>query len=374
MRTIKLILLSVVILVTLLPTNNTIAGISFKITGTTEGVPEKKALLVEYLGGKFTVIDTVRLKTDGSFLLKKKIQEPILAYLKFNEKDAVPIVLENTSEIVIDIKKKNDAISYEISGKNATPTAEIQKFLKEYMHATAMLERLEYIANSMSPQEWTQQKVEQFNAEYSNYTRIRDTLKNHYLYKSSSPFVPFFIKQTFVDEAEMKMYETMLKGFSAIKPKSKYLELVDKQMQAEKEIIVGGLAADIVLPNPKDSLVSLYGLRGKVVLIDFWASWCGPCRKENPYNKVIYNKFKDKGFEIFAVSLDRTKASWTAAIESDGLPWVHVSDLKYWNCEPARKFRVKGIPSTVLLDREGRIIAKNVRGEELERFLETIFK
>jgi thiol-disulfide isomerase/thioredoxin len=114
-------------------------------------------------------------------------------------------------------------------------------------------------------------------------------------------------------------------------------------------------------------------LRGKVVLIDFWASWCGPCRKDNPNVVRIYHNFKDKGFDIFGVSLDRDKNSWITAISTDKLDWVHVSDLKYWQSEVIGLYGFNAIPYTILIDREGKIMAKGLRGEQLENKLIEIF-
>ncbi|MFQ5445757.1 MAG: TlpA family protein disulfide reductase, partial [Saprospiraceae bacterium] len=110
-----------------------------------------------------------------------------------------------------------------------------------------------------------------------------------------------------------------------------------------------------------------------VLLIDFWASWCGPCRRENPHVVEAYHKYHDKGFDVLGVSLDKTKARWVAAIEKDGLIWHHVSDLKGWQNAAARLYGVRSIPHTVLLDKEGKIIARGLRGTALTAKLEDIF-
>ncbi|MCB0677466.1 MAG: AhpC/TSA family protein [Saprospiraceae bacterium] len=158
------------------------------------------------------------------------------------------------------------------------------------------------------------------------------------------------------------------------------------QQMASERIAVGQEAPDIRLPNPQGKEMALSELRGKVVLLDFWASWCGPCRRENPNVVRVYNKYKDRGFTVFSVSLDgldsRTKARfsseeqaqqqlessrdrWVKAIEQDGLPWqYHVSDLKKWECAPAQEYGVRSIPRTFLIDRDGKIAAINLRGAE----------
>jgi thiol-disulfide isomerase/thioredoxin len=119
--------------------------------------------------------------------------------------------------------------------------------------------------------------------------------------------------------------------------------------------------------------MALSDLRGKVVLIDFWASWCGPCRKENPKMVKIYQKYKSDGFEIFGVSLDRKRKNWLKAIKDDSLTWSHVSDLKGWRTVVKEPYNIGAIPYTVLVDREGKIIAKGLRGAELEKKLVEIF-
>ncbi|MFK7845306.1 MAG: peroxiredoxin family protein [Rhodothermales bacterium] len=136
---------------------------------------------------------------------------------------------------------------------------------------------------------------------------------------------------------------------------------------------IGAVAPEIEMPTPEGKSMKLSDLRGKIVLIDFWASWCGPCRRENPNVKRVYAKYKNKGFEILGVSLDKSKDRWVKAIAQDDLPWPHVSDLKQWKNEAAKLYGVSSIPYTVLLDREGKIIATKLRGPALEAKLAEVF-
>ncbi len=149
---------------------------------------------------------------------------------------------------------------------------------------------------------------------------------------------------------------------------------VDFDMRKSGTNMVGFEAPELVGLTPDSTMYSLSSLRGKIVMIDFWASWCGPCRRENPNVVANYKKYHDKGFDILGVSLDREATSWKNAITQDGLPWHHISDLKGWQSAHAQLYSISSIPATILLDREGKIIAKNLRGPELEAKLKEIFE
>ena len=142
---------------------------------------------------------------------------------------------------------------------------------------------------------------------------------------------------------------------------------------AETNIAVGQIAPEIALPNPSGKIMKLSDLKGKVVLLDFWASWCGPCRAANPSVVRMYNQFKGKGFEVYSVSLDKTKEAWKSAIQQDGLIWQnHVSDLKYWQSEAAGIYNVSAIPQQFLLDRNGKIAVIAQPGSSIEQQIEKL--
>ena len=150
-------------------------------------------------------------------------------------------------------------------------------------------------------------------------------------------------------------------------------QLLKEKMTSLRSINVGGIAPDIDLLAPDGKHIKLSSLRGKYVLLDFWASWCGPCLAEVPNVKAVYEQYKDKGFEIYGVSLDDKKDAWVNAIEKHDLPWIHVSSLKGWECPVAKIYNVTGIPKMYLLDKEGRIVAMDLRGEALKEKVASFF-
>jgi len=162
----------------------------------------------------------------------------------------------------------------------------------------------------------------------------------------------------------VKYAEIFLNKYPNYDPK--FRQNIQTQINRSKSTIIGAVAPEISQKTPDGEVAKLSDLRGKVVLIDFWASWCGPCRRENPKVVALYNKYKDQGFEVLGVSLDGDKKRWVAAIEKDKLTWTHVSDLKKWKSGAAADYGVRSIPTTILIDQEGRILAKNLKGAALE--------
>ncbi len=198
-------------------------------------------------------------------------------------------------------------------------------------------------------------------------------LKDTILENTHSLATLFFI-ENFDVKQELYLYRKMYEGLSGKYTGNPLLNNLNSRIRDVTDLAVGSAAPEIALAAPDGNIRKLSSLRGKYVLIDFWASWCGPCRRENPKMVSIYNKYKDRGFEIFGVSLDRDRESWLRGIEADSLPWLHVSDLAYWKSEVVEKYNFSGIPYTVLVDPRGRILAKGLRGDALEKKLQEIFE
>jgi peroxiredoxin len=183
----------------------------------------------------------------------------------------------------------------------------------------------------------------------------------------------FQLVSTLDNDSQLGLKDSLAMELNKKYPGLFYIEDLVAQMEKARATAVGVAAPEITLPNPDGEIVTLSSLKGSVVLVDFWAQWCKPCRMENPNVVKAFNKYKDKGFTVYGVSLDRTKDKWVQAIEEDGLNWTHVSDLQYFNSVAAQTYGVQSIPFSILLDREGKIIAKNLRGKALEDALEEFY-
>ena len=151
-------------------------------------------------------------------------------------------------------------------------------------------------------------------------------------------------------------------------------KLLEARIADLEKVGIAATAPDFTLTTPEGKQVSLYSVKGKLKIIDFWASWCGPCRMENPNMVKLYNDFKDKGLAIVSVSLDERKVPWVQAIKKDGMPWTHVSSLKGWKCEVVKQYNIDAVPSIIVLDENNRILAKNIRAEKLRAFVTEYLK
>lgn len=191
----------------------------------------------------------------------------------------------------------------------------------------------------------------------------------------ASPISAWAIHEDF-RQADLEEVEVLLDGLTDAAKKNRLAKDVAIRIEAGKATAIGQQAPAFTQSDPDGKPVSLADFLGQYVLLDFWASWCVPCREENPYVVSVYERFKEKNFTVLGVSLDNPgkKQDWLAAIEKDGLPWTHVSDLQGWNNTVVEQYNVSGIPANFLIDPQGKIVAKNLRGENLERTIAEILE
>lgn len=208
-----------------------------------------------------------------------------------------------------------------------------------------------------------------FEAPYNAIVESSSAILLEKLKKNPDMYSSLIAVQALEPDKYADVYKLLDSGLTKKFPNDNTVRMFHGLVSSMKATAIGQIAPEINLASPEGGLIALSSLRGKVVLIDFWASWCGPCRKEMPNVVNAYSKFKNKGFEIFGVSLDRDKDRWVEAIAKDGITWPQVSDLRQWESSVVPLYNIQGIPYTVLLDREGKILAKNLRGEELEKKL-----
>ncbi|RNI30628.1 TlpA disulfide reductase family protein [Rufibacter latericius] len=343
---------------------------SYRISGKITNMTTGKVFLDELGEQAFVPFDTATINKDGTFVMEGSVAEPAIYKLGFENQEGIMLVVENKAiEVTADSGKV--AQSYTIQGSKESELIKQLNTIMQGMqqNATALNQQFQEAANAGNQAE-IQRLQEKFMAlQQENQSQLKAFVKANptsvvSVYTASN-ILNLDEHYTFVDSMNTAAFKASL-------PNSKYTKSLEARLSKMRSTALGSVAPDIKLPSPTGPEVALSSLKGKYVLIDFWASWCGPCRQENPNVVRMYNKYKEKGFEIFGVSLDQDKAKWLKAIENDKLTWPHVSDLKGWESSAAALYGVTAIPQTVLLDKEGKIIAKNLRGPALEQKLASL--
>jgi thiol-disulfide isomerase/thioredoxin len=362
---------------------NSSGGDNYTINGKIDKAGGKKVLLERLTLQQVSLIDSSTVANDGSFKLSNKADKGFYR-LRIDNTFWIVLLDNNTYTFAADI---SNPISYKITG---TPAAiEMQEAIKYNAENQIALQQLNEEFYAKQNAGMSTDSLQQFAMMIQTKGQaFENTLKDK-IKSAKDPMVALyytsFLPMNKYPAENLKMIERLEKeipkspyttemrtAYTQVEQQVKQAEMAVKSAAATSE---GAIAPDLEFENPEGKKIKLSSLRGKVVLIDFWASWCGPCRRENPAVVAAYNKFKDKGFDIYSVSLDQDKGRWIGAITQDGLVWKsHVSDLKGWQSAASAIYGVQSIPAQFLLDKEGRIIAKNLRGDQLSEKLSEILK
>lgn len=356
MKKIVLLLLLAPVLVFAQPKGFTIEG---KLDGFKEGTK-----IILYQNGAQTEWHNTTL-VNGKFTLKDKVEEPILCFIVI---DGVQKPIELFVENAVISVKGNIATPDKYDIKGSRSHTDFSAFIDAFLPLAQQLSTLGNTLNQTMPGPERDGMMNTYTGIQANLQKAIDQFLTD---RPRSMVSPFILEVTYQFNDDVVMLENRFKSMDGAVQNSAAGKKLNEFIAEKKIGAVGTEALDFTQADTTGTPVSLSSFRGKYVLVDFWASWCGPCRTENPNVVESYNKFSSKNFTVLGVSLDRPgqKAKWLDAIKEDNLTWTHVSDLQFWNNAAAKLYRVGSIPANFLVDPTGKIVARNLRGPALDEKL-----
>jgi len=352
----------------------------FTVTGKVKNATPGSYVYLEANAQPTRKIDSTKIGADNSFTINGKVTDGgdvLVLNVGGGQKTAILVEGGETLNVVADGYRMN-AKTGEVGQAQVTGSKNMEYYNKLMDLRTGMEARVNAWNKQVAAatEKKDNKRVAQIEEEYQAAEQEVTKKVKAMLPEMGTSIVALFALNFINIDSDFPTYDEVAQRFAKENPNSPHAKSLVGRVARIKGVMVGSKAPDITLSDTTGKAVPLSSLRGKYVLIDFWASWCGPCRAENPNVVRMYNKFKDKGFAIYSVSLDRPgdREKWVRAIRNDNLTWTHVSDLKFWQSEAAQQYGVQAIPATFLLDKDGTIIAKNLRGEALEQKLDEVLK